>query len=273
MATHRLPRRVFLVGCPRSGTTLLQALLGAHSDIASYPESHAFIGGRRLAARLLPGLVARRNLIRFYRTLEKSPRRLPLSLTPSAYQARLITLLDELTLNDRKRLWIEKTPNHVLAIPRIRRIAPGSQFIHLVRDGRAVVASLYEVSRSHSDLWGGPKTIATCVEEWNRAILAASRALQTGEDSAVVRYDRFTSDPSGELMRLCEFLDLDYEPDMLKAYSTVTSAIVSPEEEWKGRVSAPIQDAGLAKYYSVFSADQRLFIENSLVRLPESLTG
>jgi hypothetical protein len=268
---HSQPRRVFLVGCPRSGTTLLQALLGAHSDIASYPESHIFIEGRRLAARFLPGVVARRNLARFYRILEKPLPQLPLAIAPRAYQERLIGLLDALTLAEGKELWIEKTPNHVLAIPRIRRFAPGSKFIHLVRDGRAVVASLYEVSRSHADIWGGPKTLATCVQEWNRAVLATNRALQTSGDGIVVHYDNLTRAPSSELMRLCHFLDLDYEPRMLEAYSMVTSSIVSSDEDWKSRVSAPIRDAGLAKYYRIFSPEQQRAIESSLIALPQTL--
>jgi hypothetical protein len=265
--------RVFLVGCPRSGTTLLQALLGAHKEIASFPESHVFLEGHRLRARLAPGLVARKHLARFARDVQAGalyrPRRL--ALRPQTYQLDLIRLLDELTHEHKKRLWIEKTPNHVLAIPEIRRLAPSSKFIHLIRDGRAVVASLYEVTRKHADLWGGSYEIERCVTEWNRAVAASSAAIDTGDDGIVVAYETLTANPASEVQRLCKFLGVDYEPQMLTAYAGVTSSIVNPDEDWKSRLADPINDTGLQKYHQLFSTGQRKLVERSLAPLPPNL--
>ena len=265
--------RVFLVGCPRSGTTLLQALLGAHKDIASFPESHVFLKGHRLRARLAPGLVARRHLDRFAREVQAGPlyKRRMLSLRQQTYHFDLINLLDELTCKRQKRLWIEKTPNHVLSIPEIRKLVPSSRFIHLIRDGRAVVASLYEVTRTHSSLWGKPYTIERCIAEWNRAVAASSVALDTADDGIVIDYKTLTTDPGLEVRRVCKFLALSYEPEMLKEYSGVIGSIVNSEEEWKSRVSGPIHDTGLRKYRALFSAEQQEFIESSLVPLPTNL--
>jgi hypothetical protein len=268
-----IPSRVFLVGCPRSGTTLLQALLGAHTDIASFPESHIFIRGHRLRARLAPGLVARRNLERFVRTAEAGSlyKRRRFTLRQQTYQLDLIHLLDELTRRRQKHLWIEKTPNHVLSIPEIRRLVPSSKFIHLIRDGRAVVASLYEVTRRHAHIWGGSYGLERCINEWNGAVVASITAMDTGDDGTVVDYQALTTDPALEIQRLCKFLTLDYEPQMLTAYSSVTSSIVKSEEAWKSRVSDPIQDTGLQKYRQLFSPEQQELIEGSLVSLPERL--
>ena len=38
----KIKDRIFIVGCPRSGTTLLQSLLAAHPQIHSFPETHFF---------------------------------------------------------------------------------------------------------------------------------------------------------------------------------------------------------------------------------------
>jgi LPS sulfotransferase NodH len=148
---------------------------------------------------------------------------------------------------------------------------PSSLFIHLVRDGRAVVASLYEVTRAHSNVWGGTYTIERCIEEWNRAISAASAAMATGDDGIVIRYESLTTDPASAVRRLCEFLALPYEPQMLTTYSSLTSAIVTSDEQWKSRVREPIQDSGLKKYFQLFSSVQRAFIEHSLIPLPANL--
>jgi LPS sulfotransferase NodH len=269
------PSRVFLVGCPRSGTTLLQALLGAHGDIASFPESHIFTNGR--LARLAPGWVARRNLEKFARTVEAEPvsKRQRLALRPQKYRLDLFCILDQLTAERQKSLWIEKTPEHVFFISEIRRLVPNKKFIHLIRDGRAVVASLYEVTRTHADVWGrpwrGPMSLEQCIAEWNRAITASSVAMDTGDDGIVVNYEMLTADPTLELRRLCEFLALSYEPQMLTAYTDVSSSIVNSGEEWKGRVNSRIHDNGLQKYRQLFSSAQQKHIERSLVPLPVSL--
>lgn len=265
--------RVFLLGCPRSGTTLLQALLAAHPDIASFPESHIFLGGHRLRARVAPGLVTRRKLKRFARAVGAYPphMRRRLGLHSEGYRLDLIDLLDRLTVEQGRRVWIEKTPNHVLEIPEIRALVPSSRFVHLIRDGRAVVASLYEVTRAHPKLWGGVYEIARCVDEWNKAILASSEAIGSGEDGIVVDYGALTEDPGPELRRLCEFLALEYEPEMLAAYATTTRTIVGSKEKWKQRVSDPIRDNGMEKYNAIFSAQEQKFIEEALVAVPANI--
>jgi hypothetical protein len=267
--------RAFLVGCPRSGTTLLQALLGAHRDIASFPESHIFTKGR--LARIAPGWVARRSLERFIGAVgvDSTYPRPKLTLAPERHRRDLIDLLDRLAVEGQKRLWIEKTPDHVLFIPDIRRLVPSSQFIHLIRDGRAVVSSLYEVTRSHADAWGkpwrGPLTLEQCIDDWNRAVTASSVAMETRKDGIVIDYGMLTTSPASELGRLCDFLAIDYEPEMFSRYRSVTSSIVEAGEEWKERVNAPIQDNGLQKFQQLFSQEQQEFIEESLVELPTNL--
>ncbi|MEQ8960988.1 MAG: sulfotransferase [Coleofasciculus sp. C2-GNP5-27] len=68
-----LKERIFLVGCPRSGTTLLQSLLAAHPQIASFPESHFF---RHLIPEFEPkrrllGLSSRRGKPHFQRFMRE----------------------------------------------------------------------------------------------------------------------------------------------------------------------------------------------------------
>jgi Sulfotransferase family len=261
--------RVFIVGCPRSGTTLLQALLGANREVASFPESHLFLKPRGVRSRLAGGWRTRMGLERFARTVEAGAlyesRRFALGQRP--YQRDFIRLLDQITRARQKRVWIEKTPNHVLNIPEIRKLAPSSRFVHLIRDGRAVVASLYEVTRT----WGGPMGLKECVAEWNRAIAASSTAMQTGGDGIVVSYEMLAADPMPEMERLCEFLSLQYDPQMVSAHSTIVPAIVGSQEIWKDRVDGPIHDFGLEKYREIFSHEQQALIEDLLISLPANL--
>ncbi len=95
--------------------------------------------------------------------------------------------------------------------------------------------------------------------------------MESCDDGLAVDYGRLTTDPAFELKRLCDFLEIDYEPGMLSCYGAVTSSIVEEGEEWKERVNAPILDNGLRKFRQLFSLAQQEFIEASLVELPTSL--
>jgi hypothetical protein len=244
-------------------------MLGANREVASFPESHLFIKGRRRLARITPGLVARRNLQNFAELLNMGEkyRRMRLSVKPHWYQRELISLLDEVTRERQKRVWIEKTPNHVLAIDEIRMLVPTARFIHLIRDGRAVVASLYDVTKKHPELWGGSMTVKQCVLEWNKAILASMSAMETGSDGIIVSYEALATNPVAEVTRVCEFIGVNYEAEMVTSYGSTTPSIVGAQEAWKRGVNGSIRDSGLEKYRALFSQAERNFIERSLVDL------
>ena len=237
-------------------------------------RSHICLFKRGRRHLLTAGRIARRNLKRFADATEAGSlyRRRNFDLRSSTYQRDFVELLDELTRQEKKRMWIEKTPNHALAISRIRTVAPSSRFIHLIRDGRAVVASLYQVTREHAAIWNGSLRLDECVREWNHAVEASSEAMETGNDGIVVHYDRLVTETAREVERLCVFLGLHYGPEMLATYaSTLPSIVCLQEEAWKGGVSDPIVDVGLEKYQKIFSSAQRELIESSLIQLPENL--
>jgi hypothetical protein len=106
----RLDRRpVFIVGCGRSGTTLVLAMLGAHPDIVAVPgETGAFL------------------------QKESPPKRV------------IWERLARLDIPEPAARWAEKTPRHVHHIARIlKHYGPGVRILNLVRDGRDVVTSIH----------------------------------------------------------------------------------------------------------------------------------
>jgi hypothetical protein len=261
------------VGCPRSGTTLLQALLAAHPDVQSFPESHLF---RRVYQgsgwkRPIHGLRARRWIGRFFADLGADPdfprwaRWLP--LVPGPLLGRFVERLDRITVENGRSLWIEKTPDHVFYLDRMRRYAPGARVLHIVRDGRAVVASLYRVTRSHPDRWGGPWSVERCVEHWNRAI-EATAADTSVHGSLVVRYEELASDPEPVLRSVCAHLGLPYTDQMLSRYGETLPGLIARTETWKLDTGAPVSIRESA-FEEVFSPEQRTWIERALVPIPD----
>jgi hypothetical protein len=109
-------------------------------------------------------------------------------------------------------VWIDHTPGNIAMTHTLLRHWPHAKFIHLVRDGRAVAASVSHLS------WG-PATVLGAANWWTRAIaqgLAAEAAL--GSRIQRVRYEDLVLDTEESLGRLCKFLRLDYEPGMPSGY-------------------------------------------------------
>jgi len=261
-------RRCFLVACPRSGTTLLQAMLAGHPAVQAFPETHFFDGlywGKRAA--LLRGLLGRRLLERLSRRLGCPDLELPRpGWRRRPHERAYLRLLDTAARRAEAAAWVEKTPPHLHFIPAIVRVAPDARFIHLLRDGRAVVASLFEVGRRYPHRWPWARSLDACIARWNRSLrdhLFWSR--RAGH--LLCRYEQLVTDPENDLRRACALLGQDFDPAMLR-FQDRADAIVWDFETWKAEVRGPLRDPGLAKYRRLFDAGCRRAIEARLLTGP-----
>ena len=241
--------RIFLVGVPRSGTTLLQALLAAHPDITSFTESHFF--SRCFTA--LPGLgaVLRDDPTpRLHEFLAEnqadtppaaawfgppSPAALRLPpLRPAATNEvarRLVNVLDELARQRGAAFWLEKTPRHLQRLELIRRACRDdipTQFVHLVRRGPETVASLFDASKH----WERAYDLDECIRRWNDDLAITLTHLDE-PGHHVVLYEALTRDPESELRRLLGRLGLPWAPTLLADYARGAGALATPGESWK----------------------------------------
>jgi len=269
--------RLFLVGCPRSGTTLLQCLLAAHPLIASFPESHFF-------THLVPGQRWRRMLGqakegidgRYLEYLEKLERldlrqRIPQGKKKAAPYARSFTrILDELTEAQGKEIWLEKTPVHLLYIKHIQKLVPGARFIHIVRSGEDVVASLYEVTHKHPEVWGGSRNLEECVTRWLGDLRTSAR-YRSRPDHIVVRYEKLVAEPKEVLEDVCRFAEVEFDAQMLADYSGEAERLVLKAETWKTGAGGAIKSANAGKFHKLFDEEQRQYVRRRLagVKLEE----
>lgn len=244
--TPAVAARIFLVGCPRSGTTLLQSLLCAHPQVFSVPETHLYSlipSPNRVLRRL--GFARRDAPARFSALLAS------LGLPPVTvrspfvrdYLRALAAALDRATLAAGKTVWLEKTPRHLLFIDTIARTLPGAKFVHLVRRGPDVVASLYEVTRDYPEVWGGPRSLEACVERWLRDT-AISRRYENRVGHFTVRYEALAEDPEGILRDLFAFVGVSYGDAQRAAVMTGYAGAaegVAGGEAWKASVRGAIR--------------------------------
>jgi Sulfotransferase family len=212
------PPAPFVVGVPRSGTTLLRLMLDAHSGLAIPPETHflpklirvcreAEAAGEDPRARVIEFLTGHRRWRDF--DLDEAEVRARLGgdggLTP-AVAAR--AFYDAYAAKQGKARWGEKTPQYLKTLKRIAGALPEAHFIHIIRDGRDVALSLLDVS------WG-PRTVEDAAVQWTTQIRRARRKARSIAHYTEVRYEGLVADPEPIVRRICEFVELGFEPAML----------------------------------------------------------
>jgi hypothetical protein len=259
---------IFLVGCPRSGTTLLQSLLGAHSQIASFPETkffqyldacyepkHRLLG---LRSRRLPGRIK----AFFAQELQRPDllARFPQSPWPRPYVQAFLAVMEELTQAQGKTHFLDKTPDHIYHLACIERWLPQAPVLHLLRNGTDVIASLYQVTQDLPKVFGGqPRSVETCIANWRDAI-TQSRQRVGKPNHAFVDYSKLTADPEGVLRNICQFLTLPYEPEMLTNYPTVAQQVQLASETHKRNTGEAIVSKTGHKFYEIFTPEQQSYI-------------
>jgi hypothetical protein len=214
-------RPIFVLGCPRSGTTLLRLMLRAHPRIAIPPETRLLLDAyeHRDAygdLRQLPNRTALAEWIvagagtRFGR-LGLDPRVVADEIIagPPTLGSALEIALRAYARRLGKPRWGDKRPGYVQHIDALLRMFPDAQIVHLVRDGRDCVA---ELKRTPWWRMGVYHAIAT----WTQAIDAGSAAAKRLPPDGYIelQYERLAANPDAELRRLCEFLGESYVPAM-----------------------------------------------------------
>ncbi len=236
-------------------------MLAAHPSVVSFPETHFFLrvlSGRR--AGRVSGLASRdagEHLDDVYRKIGRRGAQPDGSLgrfMARQYVNAFVETLDAIARERNASAWVEKTPGHLHAIRWIERYIRGARFIHVVRDGMDVVASLYEVSKSHPDVWGA-RTVEECAARWLGDIEITRRYLSR-RGHTFVRYERLVDQPEAELRRLCDFLGLEFDPLMLERRDHVVAEVVLAGESWKDRTARAVH-ASHGKFEHVLDDDQQ----------------
>jgi len=243
MTSQRSPF-VFVVGCPRSGTTLLQRMLDNHPHLAvandthfipralhkAAPQrvAHATAGGTvPLDAELVEALVGYRRFHRIGVSEEEAHR---LATRSDHYAEWIRRIYDRFAEVNHKSLGGEKTPDYVRHLPLLHGLFPDAQLLHIVRDGRDVALSTLS--------WAAPGKGPGRWSLWQRDPVGVSALwwrfqLESGRRGAQsipqrryseVRYERLVAQPEDELRRISDFLKLPYDPSMAEFHRGRTTA-------------------------------------------------
>ncbi|WP_326635698.1 sulfotransferase [Streptosporangium sp. NBC_01755] len=242
-------RPIFVLGCPRSGTTMLQLMLHAHPRVAIPPETRFMVSTyqRRLQfgdlndaehRRELAEWVVDRRQTRFHElNLDRDEVLGQIVDGPPTLGSALGIVLRAYAARHGKPRWGDKRPSYFQYTDVLLRLFPDAQFVHLVRDGRDCVASLKEMPWYNGSVY-------SAVSAWAEAIdFARHGAPRLPEGSYhELRYEDLTAEPEAHLRRLCEFLGEDFHPAMCDP-AAVAGIAVPARKTWHVRTHGEVTTA------------------------------
>lgn len=248
---------MFVVGLPRSGTKLLRDLLNQHSAVG-IPEAETEVlpdwalrwpeFGDLTEPRCWAAFVERvRGSAYFVYMAEERG----VLIDPAAWRLAcpdlslagvfegLCRLHGEVP---RGGVWGDKSPGYLHHLPLIWTLWPHARVVHIVRDPRDQVQSAHRA-------WGKDRVRAAA--RWSDGIAAATRELERHpEQGHVLRYEDLVTDPETTLRRLCDFLELAFEPRMctlsrpsenLGDTAGSTEVVADNVEKWRHTMDEPLQ--------------------------------
>jgi hypothetical protein len=231
-------RPIFVVGAPRSGTTMLQLMLHAHPRIAIPPETRFLLPAyeRRRdfgnldkpanRVHLASWIVDRKGTAFRDLGLDKDEVRAEIVAGPPTLGSAIGIVFRAYARRFGKPRWGDKRPAYLQNLDVVRRLFPDAQIVHIVRDGRDCVASMRETP------WhkGG---VYEAIAVWAHGMDAGRRAQRMlGSDSYYeISYERLVLDPADELKALCGFLDEEYDPAMA-APNEIAAVAVPKRKKW-----------------------------------------
>jgi hypothetical protein len=214
---------VFVVGSARSGTSLVYSILMSSGLYALYEAETLLL---RTCAGKYGRLSRQANYEKFMRDWLNSKQFERSGLDKkvfvdnaqqhrSSYLEFLDFFMKSVAKNQGKEAWVENTPNHVLEMKKISTYFNDARFIHVIRDGRAVAASLCKLG------WVSQKQprfrALSAGIHWQDQVLTGRRLGQTlGDKYLEIYYENLVCNPIDELKRISSFIGVEINLETLK---------------------------------------------------------
>ena len=258
--------RIMIVGCPRSGTTILQSILSSHPDVLGIFETHFYSSlcspkrwkrklglTPRTAIDILKEINQEHSL---YRSINSN------ALLVNSASNIFINLLDYAASNANKKVWVEKTPQHLLYIDYIKKYTSGVRFIHIERKAESVIASIYHASMKYPEVWSY-NSIEKSFELWKLNYIE-NRKYQNSKDHIFVTLSELIDDPNTTLKRLFQFMGIEFIKSLEEKKSTKFATINQNNKEWLFESQNPLKKKEHCRFKETFNRDERLYISNKI---------
>ena len=236
--TPEPPPAPFICGVTRSGTTLVRLMLDSHPELAIPGETHwvpklikAQERHKRTAEDLADLIVDHKRWGDFHLDATELRRRFA-ALDPVTAADAIRAFYMLYAEREGKARYGDKTPGYVQEMRRIQRVLPEARFVHIIRDGR-------DVSLSHLRMNWGPETYAQSARLWRNRVRKARRMAPSIEHYMEIRFEELVADTEGVLRRVCDFIELDFDPVMLDYHERAEGRLAEKARELPRRNRPP----------------------------------
>ena len=213
---------VFVLGAPRSGTTLLYHMILSAGDFAVYrTESNVFnllvpkfgnLHSRRQREKLMQVWLGSKLFERSGLKKREITQKILDSCQSGGDFLRIV--MGEIAQSQGVRRWADCTPDHLLYIPQIKREIPDALVVHIIRDGRDVALSLAKQKWIRPFPWQREQDVPVAGLFWEWLVSKGrSFAPVLGSDYLEVRFEELVRNPRETLSTISRFIehDLDYD--------------------------------------------------------------
>jgi len=245
---------IFVVGYPRSGTTLLQALLATQKNIYSFPETHFFPvvfshirhdpEGHVKSACLrevlnaiteMTGLHFAQPVIE-HLTVKARMRQ----LTPKIIFEFVVYNLLSKQVPDQRMLsirWLEKTPHHAFHLDQLSSLYPRAQFVGIIRNP---VQTMYSAKTKLGNLTDKVRATGSLAREWVDCVTRIDDFTKKNSHRICrTTYEALVQNHRDVMASICAFLDIDFNESELAYFHKEAPKLILSKEPWKMDVLCP----------------------------------
>jgi hypothetical protein len=216
---------VFVIGCGRSGTTLLYHMILSAGNFAVYRTESNVIN---LLEPRFGDLSKQRNKERLLKAWYDSRLYALSGLDRQKISAKVMAecrnggdflriIMEEMAREQGVERWAECTPEHLLYMDRIKKTIPEALIVHIIRDGRDVALSMEKGNWIRPFPWQKEQRLAVSGLYWEWMIQEGRKSgRKLGADYTEVRFEDLVIEPRETLARLGQFIDHDLDYDRIR---------------------------------------------------------
>lgn len=256
---------IFIAGYPRSGTTLVQALIATQKNIRSFPETHFFTrvrsslnaAGDRVLGAIRYETDPDKWESSFNALLLKIRERLPFSKNAEEHIGTLIkqnslspkmlfeimvidNLVNQVDVKEMGAVrWMEKTPFNELFLDVIFRFYPSAKVIYVIRHPEKAIIS----RRKHFNLAQRESRwpVRRHIHEWINSVDEIEKAGKQKPGSVfIVKLEDIAGGMPEQVRNICDFLSITFDRDRLSRYKEISKTLYFPWEHWKDNTGKDI---------------------------------
>ncbi|XP_061775312.1 protein-tyrosine sulfotransferase 1 [Nerophis ophidion] len=237
---------IFIGGFPRSGTTLMRAMLDAHPEVRCGEET-----------RVIPRLLAMKQM--WSRSGKEKMRLDEAGVTDEVLDAAMQAFLLEVIVKhgEPANFLCNKDPFALKSLSYLAKIFPRAKFVLMIRDGRASVHSM--ISRKVTIAGFDLGSFRDCLTKWNRAVESMyTQCLELPDRCLPVRYEQLVLHPGTWMTTLLTFLHIPWSDAVLHHEELIGKAggvSLSKVERSTDQVVKPVNMEALSKWVGKIPAD------------------